>query len=99
MSWRSWIIDHWPVSGRELVSEYRGLAEHYPLVMADLARVCNVADSSFVAGDPAATAFNEGARNVFLHISQMSGLNPNDVNQLIQELENERRRQNKRPDD
>ncbi len=55
-------------------------------VLADLARYCRVGRSSFVAGDPHQTAFNEGARDVFLHIAELAGLEPPDFAHLFQEV-------------
>ncbi|MGD9742292.1 MAG: hypothetical protein AB7V53_06590 [Dongiaceae bacterium] len=49
------------------------------LVLADLARYCRVGQSSFVAGDPHQTAFNEGARDVYLHVAEMIGLEPGEL--------------------
>jgi hypothetical protein len=46
------------------------------LVIGDLARYCRAGTTSFVAGDPHQTAFNEGARDVFLHVAELAGLNP-----------------------
>lgn len=48
-------------------------------VLQDLAAYCNMYNSSFVANDPQHTAFNEGARDVFLHILEMSNLTLEDV--------------------
>ena len=48
-------------------------------VLQDLAAYCNMYNSSFVAGDPQHTAFNEGARDVFLHILEMSNLTLEDI--------------------
>ncbi len=36
-------------------------------ILSDLAQYCRAGQSSFVPGDPHQTAFNEGARDVFLH--------------------------------
>lgn len=52
------------------------------LVLRDLAAYCRVGQSSFVAGDPHQTAFNEGARDVFLHVAEMAGIRPDDFPQL-----------------
>lgn len=54
------------------------------LIVADLARYCNVAKSSFVPGDPHQTAFNEGARDAFLHVLEMAGLDPADFPELME---------------
>ena len=53
------------------------------LVLDDLARYCRAGTTSFVAGDPHQTAFNEGARDAFLHIAELAGLTPADIAQLF----------------
>lgn len=59
------------------------------LVLRDLAAYCRVGQSSFVAGDPYQTAFNEGARDAFLHICEMTGLDPFEAAQrLTREISN-----------
>lgn len=60
------------------------------LILSDLAHYCRAGQSSFVAGDPHQTAFNEGARDVFLHVAEMCGLVPADFAGLIQEVIDER---------
>ena len=49
------------------------------LILADLARYCRAGQSSFVAGDPHQTAFNEGARDVYLHVAEMIGMEAGEV--------------------
>lgn len=53
------------------------------LIVADMARYCNVGVTSFVPGDPHQTAFREGARDAFLHLVQMAGLRPDDFPELM----------------
>ena len=53
------------------------------LVLDDLARYCRAGATSFVAGDPHQTAFNEGARDAFLHVIELAGLTPADIAQLF----------------
>jgi len=60
------------------------------LVLADLAHYCRVGQSSFVPNDPYQTMFNEGARDVFLHIAELVGLVPDDFPQFIEEAINDR---------
>lgn len=55
------------------------------LVLQDLARYCRAGQSSFVSGDPHQTAFNEGARDVYLHIHEILGLGPADFLTKIEE--------------
>ncbi len=54
------------------------------MVLKDLASYCNFTSSSFIANDANQTAFNEGARDVFLHILEMSNL---DVKTVLYFLE------------
>lgn len=54
------------------------------LILADLARYCRVGQTSFVVGDSHQTAFNEGARDVFLHIAECAGLDPKDFPELLE---------------
>lgn len=41
------------------------------IVLGDLTGLCHVMDTTFVEGDPYATARNEGKREVFLHIQKL----------------------------
>lgn len=54
------------------------------IVLKDLANYCNFTSSSFVAKDPHQTAFNEGSRDVFLHILEMADLDLSTVLQFLQ---------------
>jgi sirohydrochlorin ferrochelatase len=60
------------------------------LVLCDLAHYCRAGQSSFVAGDPHQTAFNEGARDVFLHVCGLCALAPGDFPTLIHEVTDDR---------
>ncbi len=60
------------------------------LILADLAHYCRAGQSSFVPGDPHQTAFNEGARDVFLHIAEMCGVTPLDFAELLNEVIDDR---------
>lgn len=57
------------------------------MILADLAVYCQVRHSSFTASDPYQTAFNEGARDVFLHIMEMLGLTADDFIQPKRDYE------------
>lgn len=54
-------------------------------VLADLARFCRAHETSFTPGDSHATAFFEGARHVYLHITQTAGLRPDELPRLPEE--------------
>lgn len=55
-------------------------------VLADLSRLCHAGTTTFVRGDPVATAFNEGKRTVLLHILEALGVKPSDLAfQLLEE--------------
>lgn len=60
------------------------------LVLSDLAHYCRAGQSSFVPGDPHQTAFNEGARDAFLHVAEMCGVTPHDFAGLLQEVIDDR---------
>lgn len=60
------------------------------LILSDLAHYCRIGQSSFVPGDSHQTAFNEGARDVFLHVAEMIGLAPAAFTALIDEVMDDR---------
>ncbi len=60
------------------------------LILSDLAHYCRAGQSSFVPGDPHQTAFNEGARDVFLHIAEMCSVTPRDFAGLLEEVIDDR---------
>jgi hypothetical protein len=68
---------------RSVAAAYRRLLDPKDdaarLILDDLARYCRAGATSFVAGDPHQTAFNEGARDAFLHVVEMIGLEPSDL--------------------
>lgn len=57
------------------------------IVMKDLKLWCHIDTSSFVPGDNAITAFNEGKRFVYLRICQMSKI---DIDKIMAQSENSR---------
>lgn len=84
---------HGRARGRRVAAAYRDIfvdEARARLVLSDLAHYCRVGQSSFIAGDPHQTAFNEGARDVFLHIAEMSGVTPLDFAGLVEEVIHER---------
>ena len=88
-----WLKNAWRRAGQaeQVGFSYRQVFETDPgqRVLADLARYCNVATTSFVAGDPYQTALNEGRRDAFNHIAEMIGLTPADFPQLVKEQDND----------
>ncbi len=89
-----WLLRlHGRTRARRVAAAYRALFasdELGRLVLGDLAHYCRAGQSSFVAGDPHQTAFNEGARDVFLHIAEMSGVTPLDFADLVEEVIHDR---------
>ncbi len=90
-----WLIRVWHLGrlAEPVAGAYRTLfapdgSPQGKLVLADLAEYCNVQATSFVPGDPAQTAFNEGARDAYLHIVELAGLKPSEIPKLGQEGEN-----------
>lgn len=59
------------------------------IVLEDLARFCNVGNSTYAAGDPTAMAINEGQRVVFLHIAEMLELKATDFPSIVEGHDNE----------
>lgn len=49
------------------------------LLLADLAALCGAGETSFVPGDALETAFNEGKRAVFLHVTAVLGLDAAEI--------------------
>ena len=78
-----WLIGLFGVErAPEVARAYRqALGKESPearLVLADLAQYCRVGATSFVPNDPHQTAFNEGARDVYLHVCDRAGWPPAD---------------------
>lgn len=69
----------------KVVADYAALLRNHPLAVQDMARAAGMYSTSFVPGDPHATAHNEGRRALFLHICEMAGLTPDDVHRLMKE--------------
>ena len=59
------------------------------VVLEDLARFCNVGNSTYEpGGDATAIAVNEGQRLVFLHIAEMLELKPTDFPSIVEGHDN-----------
>lgn len=79
-----WLFNAHGRQAKPVAAAYRDLlaTPAGKLILRDLAAYCRVGASSFAAGDPHQTAFNEGARDVFLHVAEMAGIRPDDFPQL-----------------
>jgi len=55
------------------------------IVLADLRRFCKAADSSFVPGDPHATALNEGRREVWNRIMAHLYLSDDTIASIVEQ--------------
>jgi hypothetical protein len=91
----TWLVRlHGRVRGQRVADAYRRQLSADEasgrLILSDLAHYCRAGQSSFVAGDPHQTAFNEGARDVFLHVAEMCGVTPQDFAGLLQEVIDDR---------
>jgi hypothetical protein len=78
--------------GAAVADAYRNLfaaSDDGRRVLADLARYCRAGCTSFVAGDPHQTAFNEGARDAFLHVIELAGLTPGEIADLFNDRNEE----------
>ena len=87
----AWLTFLWPRDRREpVVRAYRQTLDPASpvarLVLADLAHLCQVKDTSMVPDSPHGTAFNEGKRAVWLHIQDMLDIQPDDIPQLLEEV-------------
>lgn len=87
----AWLRNVWgrrPREAERLAKAYKTLltSEEGWLILQDLALYANLYNSSFCAGDPAQTAFNEGQRELFLHITSMAQLNQADLLRFLTTL-------------
>lgn len=87
---RLWMRDGDAKRARQVAAAYQDrLHPEDPtarLVLADLAHYCHVGETSFSPGEPHATAFHEGRRDVFLHVAALLGLTPDDFPALLNEV-------------
>ena len=86
----AWLRFLWPGNRQEVVvrAYQQALDPKTPvgsLVLADLAHLCQVKDTSVVPDSPHGTAFNEGKRAVWLHIQDMLDIEPDDIAALLRE--------------
>lgn len=81
-----WLFNAHGRQAKPVAGAYRRLlaSDEGRLLLRDLAAYCRVGRSSFVASDPHQTAFNEGARDVFLHVAELAGVRPEDFPSLTE---------------
>lgn len=60
-------------------------------VLADLFSFCSMDKSTFFPGDPYLTAYNEGARRVFLRILGMLRMDVKDIEELMKQMKERER--------
>lgn len=60
----------------EIAKAYKKAFLNSELVLKDLEACCYVNNSTYVAGDPYATALHEGMRMVYLHIQHYLKVDP-----------------------
>jgi hypothetical protein len=79
----AWLARQFGRRGGAVATAYRqALSPASPrgrLILADLARLCGAGRTSFVPGDALETAFNEGKRAVFLHLTAVLSLSAGEV--------------------
>ena len=61
------------------------------LVLEDLADFCRMKETAFVPGDIYGTVYQEGMKNVYLHILRVLNLTDKEISELIYETYNVRR--------
>ena len=85
----AWLQSLWGGKARDVAMAYRERLDpagvHSRLVLADLATLCHATQSTIVPGDPQGTAFNEGKRQVWLHVQDMLRLAPDDIPEVERE--------------
>ncbi len=76
-----WIKRLKPKKQRALIQAYKQFSEEEfsQVILRDLACYCHFNQTSFIPGATEYTAFNEGARDVFLHILEMVNTDPQNL--------------------
>lgn len=76
----------WRPRQSKAAKAYQSLLSHdrewVRLMLADLRAAGYANESTFVEGDPTATAYNEGRRSMWLHIREMLALTDRDIEEL-----------------
>lgn len=72
-----------PDEQKQLIIDYKQLfsSEKGLRVLEDLKKKCLANEMSYVPNSPDGTAFNEGMRNVWLHISRVMNIDLNEKKQ------------------
>ena len=83
-----WFLNAWrgQRSPKQVATAYRDTFQTPSgrVVLTDLARYCNVGNSTHVPNDAQAMAINEGQRQVFLHVAEVLGLKATDFPEIVE---------------
>lgn len=61
-------------------------------ILSDLSKRYNILNTTFVAGDPCSSAFNEGARSVVMSLIKLSSITVEEINDQLKRMEKDGRR-------
>lgn len=81
MSALDWLRNAFGERAPDVAWAYRQMAETEwgRRVLLDMAAYSNMTMTSFVPGDPHQTAFNEGRRDLYLHVCELANLTPEEI--------------------
>lgn len=87
---RTWLAAWWPdrARARELARQYKAMQEAAPLAVADLLRFCLLFDDH-AGNTDAQSNQNIGKHQAGLHLMAMLNLEPEDLDHLRQETEDD----------
>lgn len=87
----NWLRNLWGRKALEVASIYHrhfdATDPEIKIILTDLAEYCQFGRTSFVPGDPYQTAFNEGARDAFLHILEMASIDAAAIPAIRKEID------------
>lgn len=80
-----WLHNAWGKRSQNIMNSWKKVFDSKDGrdILYDLALYCRINKTSFVPNDPHQTAFNEGSRDVFLHICSMLSLSHTDITNII----------------
>ncbi len=78
-----WVKRLKPDKQKKLIAAYQEFSTQAfsQVILQDLANYCHFNQTSFIPSMAEYTAFNEGARDVFLHILEMMDIKPQELSQ------------------